>query len=215
MICCRHREDEIRVAWQKEKRAVKKHCVVSVACLALLCLFAWVLPEADWARTLISPTTQDEDFMAQALEQAHLAAQHGNYPFGAVLVKDGWVVARAENTAISDKTISHHAEINLIDKACRELGVQSLEGYTMYSSAEPCAMCSGAIVHFNVSTVVYGASQEYLRSLKPGYLGIGITDMKPLLERKKVEVRGPVLREAAEKILADYLKAEGARANRH
>jgi len=152
--------------------------------------------------------------MAQALEVARLAAQHGNRPFGAVLVKGGRVVARAENTVTSENRISHHAEIQLIDKAIRELGLKSLEGYSLYTSAEPCPMCSGAILLCNVSTVVYGAPQEYLHSLAPGYRGIGITDMQPLLRKKRVEVRGPVLREAAEKVLADCWEVEKAQGNR-
>ena len=151
---------------------------------------------------------QDEVFMAQALEMARVAAKHGNMPFGAVLVKDGRIVAQAENTVISDKAISGHAEIQLIDKAVRELGLKSLEGYTLYASAEPCPMCSGAILLCNVSTVVYGAPQEYLHTLAPGYREIGITDMKLLFEKRRVEVRGPVLREAAEKVLADYWQVE-------
>jgi len=157
---------------------------------------------------------QDEVFMAQALELARLAAQHGNRPFGAVLVKDGRVVAQAENTVISDNAISGHAEIQLIDKAVRELGLKSLEGYTVYASAEPCPMCSGAILLCNMSTVVYGAPQEYLHTLAPGYRGIGITELKPLLGKRRVEVRGPVLREAAEKVLAHYWQTEKAQAKR-
>lgn len=193
---------------------MKKHCVILFVCLLLLCLFAWIGSAADLTQNPMNPTTQDDVFMAQALELARLAAQHGNRPFGAVLVKDGRVVAQAENTVTSDNMISHHAEIQLIDKAVRELGVKSLEGYTLYTSAEPCSMCTGAILLYNVSTVVYGAPQEYLHTLSPGYRGIGITDIKPLLEKRIVEVRGPVLREAAEKILGDYRQAEKAQANR-
>ncbi len=121
-------------------------------------------------------------------------------------MKDGRVVARAENTTITDKRVSHHAEINLIDKAFRDLGVKSLEGYTLYASAEPCPMCSGAISLFKVSTVVYGAPQTYLDRLVPGYHEVGITKIVPI-GGQKVEVRGPVLPEVAEKILADFVKA--------
>ncbi len=193
---------------------MKKLSVILLICLSLLCPYARGGPAADRTQTPRDMATQDEFFMAQALELARLSVQHGNHPVGAVLVKDGQVVARAENTAITDNLVSHHDEINLIDKAWADLRVKSLEGYTLYVNVEPCFMCSGAIVISKVSTVVYGASQEFIESLVPGYRGMGITKIMSLV-RQGPELRGLVLREAAEKILTDYVAAEEAKRARH
>gem|GEM_PF-612183 len=147
---------------------------------------------------------QDEVFMAQALELARLAVKHGNHPFGAVLVKDGKVVASAENTVLTDKARSRHAELNLIDKALRDLEVKSLEGYTIYTSTEPCLTCGGAILLAKVSAVVYGAPHKFLAKLLPGYPDIGLAEMARLFGQV-ISVRGPVMREQSEKILSEFV----------
>jgi tRNA(Arg) A34 adenosine deaminase TadA len=148
--------------------------------------------------------SQDEFFMAKALEQARLAVQQGNHPVGCVLVKDGRLVASAQNTVITDKTITHHAEMNIINKVCRDLNLKSLEGFTLYSSCEPCPMCTGAMIFTKISAVVYGASQKYVATLVPGHSAVGIREITNLFD-KGPEVRGPVLKEENERLLLDYV----------
>jgi tRNA(adenine34) deaminase len=96
--------------------------------------------------------------MAQALEQARAAAAAGEVPVGAVLVKDGAVLAAAHNAprALSDPTA--HAEMLAIRAAAKVLGVERLEGCELWVTLEPCAMCAGAIAHARIGKLYYGAS---------------------------------------------------------
>ena len=98
----------------------------------------------------------DEHFMQMAIDESKL----GNYPYGAVLVKDNEVKFKAHNTVSNDPTA--HAEIELIRKATQELGTASLEGYTLYTSSESCPMCAAAEVWAHVDRVVFGASIQQL-----------------------------------------------------
>lgn len=91
-------------------------------------------------------TRQDEVFLRRAIELAQAAADHGNEPFGAVLVHNGEAVASSENQIYTNRDFTSHAELGLIQRFCRETGVTDLSGYTLYSSCEPCFMCSGAMV---------------------------------------------------------------------
>lgn len=159
---------------------------------------------SDVAPEFQNKLSQDEFFMQKALDQAKLAHEKGNHPIGCVLVKDGRVVNVGQNSVVTDGDITRHAEINLIAKACHDLNLKSLEGYTLYSSCEPCPMCSGAIIYYKVSAVVYGASQEFVASLLEGHGMIGIRHIASLLGHGP-EVRGPVLKEATEDYLSTIL----------
>ena len=101
-------------------------------------------------------SNRDEHFMRVAIEQSKL----GNYPYGAVLVKDNELKFKAHNTGNDDPTA--HAEINLIREATKALGTASLRGYTLYTSSESCPMCAAAEIWAGVSRVVYGASIQQL-----------------------------------------------------
>ncbi len=186
---------------------VRRSCIVYVSLLAALCVASINCPAYGQNQIPADERKRDEFFMATALELARSAVRHGNYPFGALLVKDDRIVVRAENTVFTDKRISHHAEINTIDKAFRDLKVKTLRGYTLYTSSEPCPMCSGLIFLTGISVVVYGAPQSYLVDLVPRYKEIGLTNMTKLPDQR-VEIRGPVLRKEAEKILKDFVEAE-------
>jgi tRNA(adenine34) deaminase len=104
--------------------------------------------------------------MARALEQARLAAIRGEVPVGAVLVRDGVLVAEGHNRTFLDSDPTAHAEAVVIRSAAREQGDFRLEGTTLYVTLEPCAMCSGALVLARVPRVVYGA-----RDPKAGMVG--------------------------------------------
>ena len=88
---------------------------------------------------------KDEVFMQEAIRLSKLAVLHGNEPFGAVLVKDGGIVYTNENQIMTQQDPTFHAEIGLIRRFCMETGQKDLRGYTLYSSCEPCFMCSGAM----------------------------------------------------------------------
>ena len=105
---------------------------------------------------------KDEDFMKIAIELSKKAVEHGNEPFGAVLVKDGEIVYTNENQIYSATDPTFHAEAGLIRRFCAETHITDLSEYTLYSSCEPCFMCSGALVWVKLGRLVYGASNNDL-----------------------------------------------------
>lgn len=98
-----------------------------------------------------------EKFLGQALKQAKKALAKDEVPIGAVIVKDGKVLARAYNKMEQTQQATAHAEILCIQKACKKLGSWRLDGCTLYSTLEPCPMCAGAIVNARIEMVVFGA----------------------------------------------------------
>ena len=99
----------------------------------------------------------DDDFMRLAMQQAHNAALMGEVPVGAVIVKNGVVLATGRNAPIENHDPTAHAEIAAIRAAAQVLGNYRLEGCTLYVTLEPCAMCSGAMLHARLARVVFGA----------------------------------------------------------
>ncbi len=110
----------------------------------------------------------DEIFMRQAIALAESAVAHGNEPFGAVLVKNGQVVFTNENQIYTMHDPTFHAEAGLIRRFCAETGICDLSDYTLYSSCEPCFMCSGALVWVKLGRLVYGASNSDLERILGG-----------------------------------------------
>ncbi len=98
----------------------------------------------------------DEEYMQLALKEARLAAEIGEIPIGAVLVVEGVVVAKAHNMREHWNDATAHAEIIVIQEACRKLGRWRLDNAVLYVTVEPCPMCSGAIVNSRIAKVVYG-----------------------------------------------------------
>jgi tRNA(adenine34) deaminase len=99
----------------------------------------------------------DQQFMALAIEQANCAALAGEVPVGAVLVRNGQVLAKAFNQPIGLHDPSAHAEMQVLRAAGQVEGNYRLPGTTLYVTLEPCAMCAGAMLHARVERVVYGA----------------------------------------------------------
>jgi len=100
---------------------------------------------------------EDEKWMRIALEQAKKANDEGEVPVGAILVKNGIIVARAHNQPITKNDATAHAEIQLLRAAGEKLKNYRLIGTSIYVTLEPCAMCLGAIMHARVEKIVFGA----------------------------------------------------------
>ena len=100
------------------------------------------------------------DYMRIALEEARLAAAEGEIPVGAVIVKDGEVIAAAHNRRENDHDPTAHAELLAMREAALALGDWRLRGCTLYVTLEPCPMCAGAMVMSQLSECVYGAADD-------------------------------------------------------
>jgi tRNA(adenine34) deaminase len=140
--------------------------------------------------------------MAAALAQAEAAAEAGEVPVGAVVVKDGQIIARAHNAprALNDPTA--HAEMQAIRQAAQILGDERLEQCELWVTLEPCAMCAGAIVHARIARVYYGASDPKGGAVEQG---ARVFDQPQCLHRPEVYA-GLGAGEAAE-LLRDFFRA--------
>ena len=150
---------------------------------------------------LASLTPQDERLLVAAIGLAERARRNGNHPFGALLAApSGDVLSEAENTVVTKGDVTGHAELNLVSKACRALTADQLATATLYTSTEPCAMCSGAIYWSRIPRVVYALGEDELAVLAGG----GGESILQLPSRQvfaagapTVEVSGPHLHDAA------------------
>ncbi len=139
-----------------------------------------------------------EVFLKRAIELSRQAVAHGNHPFGALLVRDGEIVMEAENTVESEVDITGHAELNLVRQAFHELGKEVVQECTLYTSTEPCAMCTGAIYWAGIPRVVFACSEKRLGEIADGSLSLPCREVFARGVRP-VEVAGPILEnEAAE-----------------
>ncbi|MBI3935763.1 MAG: tRNA adenosine(34) deaminase TadA [Betaproteobacteria bacterium] len=143
-----------------------------------------------------------ELFMHEALVLAREAAQRGEVPVGAVVVKDGAVIGRGCNQPMSASDPTAHAEIVALRDAARTIGNYRLSGCDLYVTLEPCAMCSGAILHARVARVVYGA-----RDPKTGACG-SVIDLfsEPRLNHQTAVEGGLLARECGE-LLEEFFAA--------
>lgn len=144
----------------------------------------------------------DDVFLRRAFEVARRARDHGNHPFGAILVgAAGEVLLEAENGYLPDRDMTAHAERLLATRASRAFRPDFLAGCTLYSSAEPCAMCAAAAYWAGVGRVVYGLSEKRLRTLTGNHAENPTLDL-PCREvfasgQRRVEVVGPLLEDEA------------------
>jgi tRNA(Arg) A34 adenosine deaminase TadA len=147
----------------------------------------------------------DADHLRRAIELAHEARERGNAPFGAVLVgEDGRTLAEGQNTVNTERDVTGHAETNLVREAYRLHDADTLASSTLYASAEPCAMCSGAIFWAGVGRVVYGLSAGRIYEMFPPdeahpVLRLPCRDVLAAGTRR-TEVIGPRLEEEAERV---------------
>lgn len=144
----------------------------------------------------------DAVFLRRAFDVARRARTHGNHPFGAVLVGPGGeVLLEAENGYLPDRDMTAHAERLLATQASRAHRPDFLARCTLYSSAEPCAMCAAAAYWAGVGRVVYGLSEKRLRTLTGNHAENPTLDL-PCREvfasgQRRVEVVGPLLEDEA------------------
>jgi len=147
------------------------------------------------------PEPGDVLWMARALERARQARVRGEVPVGAVLVRDGLLLAEGFNRTIEWSDPTAHAEVVAIREAARRIGDWRLVGTTLYVTLEPCAQCAGALVLARVDRVVYGAGDP-----KAGMVGsLGNLVQEPRLNHR-ARVTSGVLAEASSELLWSFFR---------
>lgn len=142
----------------------------------------------------------DKKFMQLAISEAKKAAAENEVPVGAVIVKDGVVLAAAHNMREQKQNALSHAEIEAINSACKNLGSWRLDGCEMYVTLEPCPMCTGAIINARIKTVIFGAFDKNAGCMDSV---INLCDY-PL--GHKVEVYAGICEDECQKILQDFFE---------
>lgn len=122
-------------------------------------------------------TNKDELFMRKAIDLAKQARKEGNEPFGAILVKDDEIVMVGENKINTFCDPTHHAEIGLIRRYCSENNIFDLREYTLYTSCEPCVMCSGAMVWANLGRLVFSVTHDQLAEIAGSNIMISCSEV--------------------------------------
>ena len=144
---------------------------------------------------------EDETFMREALAEAAIAAAKGEVPVGAVIVRNGEIIARAHNERETKHDASAHAELSAIRAACAALGGWRLTGCTLYVTLEPCPMCAGAIVNARVPRVVYG-----VKDAKAGAMG-SLLDVRSYPLNHKPQTDSGILETECREILRTFFEA--------
>jgi tRNA(adenine34) deaminase len=147
----------------------------------------------------VSFDTFDGIYMKQAIAQAHNAWALGEVPVGAVLVKDGKVIATGFNQPIGNHDPSAHAEMMAIRQAATLLENYRLPGCELYVTLEPCAMCAGAILHSRISRLVFGAPDP-----KTGAVGSVVNLFTEPKLNHQTEVVGGVMADACGRVLKEF-----------
>jgi tRNA(Arg) A34 adenosine deaminase TadA len=159
----------------------------------------------------LSGSKLDEHFLRRSFEIARRAVTHGNHPFGAILVDQHRnVLIEAENGYMPAHDGTAHAERLLATQACTTLSPDTLRQATLYSSAEPCAMCAGAIYWAGIGRLVYGLSEHRLRAVTGNHPENPTLDLpcRKVFEngQRPTEVVGPMLEDEAEAVHAGAWK---------
>lgn len=157
----------------------------------------------------LNPSERDEDFLRRSFEVARRAIAHGNHPFGAVLVDQNHnLLLEAENGYMPGHDRTAHAERLLATQACTTLSPDIIKHATLYSSAEPCAMCAGAIYWAGIGRLVYGLSEHRLRGVTGNHPENPTLDLpcRKVFEsgQRATEVVGPLLEDEAEALHAGF-----------
>ena len=144
----------------------------------------------------------DEKWMTIAIQEALKAEAEGEVPIGAVLVKDGFLIAQAHNQPISTSDATAHAEIQLLRAAGKELQNYRLTGTNLYVTLEPCAMCFGAMMHARIERIIYGAYDQ-----KTGVCGSceDLRDANCFMH--EINITGGVLENECSQLLQSFFKS--------
>lgn len=150
----------------------------------------------------------DEHYMKLALKEALKAKDKDEVPVGAIIVKNGKILAKGHNLRESSFDPTSHAEINAIRKACKKRKSWRLEGSTIYVTVEPCSMCAGTILWARIDRVVFGA-----KDLKGGALGttFNLYEMPSLNHYPKVT--GGILEKECSELISSFFKNKRAKKN--
>lgn len=143
----------------------------------------------------------DAAWMEWALEQAALAAQAGEVPVGALVIKDGQIIGRGHNRNLLDNDPTAHAEIVALREAAARMKNHRLPGCVMFATIEPCSMCAGALIHSRIARLVYGAAD-----IKAGAAGSTLEVLNHPLLNHKMEVTGGVLADRCSEIIQDFFR---------
>ena len=165
--------------------ANRRSFIVGLACTA-------ILPMPANAQLAGAPTAEDVTFMPMAIEEARLA----DFPFGAVIVRDGAVIARGRNLARTNQDPTAHGEMDAIRKCLAEHGPAALRGSTLYTSGEPCVMCMGAILWCHVGRLVFAASVTQLAT-KIDQIMLSSADVAAKTPFAPIAITGGVLADEA------------------
>ncbi|MCG3120504.1 MAG: tRNA-specific adenosine deaminase [bacterium] len=153
----------------------------------------------------------DRQHLKTAIRVSQQARDHGNHPFGAILVDDnGVVIMEVENTVLTERDCTGHAETNLVRMASSRFAEKNLAKCTLYASTEPCAMCAAAIFWSGVGRLVYALSQGQLHQIIGASAGdyFLFLNCREVLSKgsRPVEVLGPFLENEAKKVHEGYWK---------
>jgi tRNA(adenine34) deaminase len=145
---------------------------------------------------------KDREYMLAALEQARTAAEEGEIPVGAVLVKDGKILACTHNRREATGNPMDHAEVLALQEGSAHLGSWRLEGATLYVTLEPCPMCAGALVQARVGRLVFGA-----RDLKLGAAGSRYNLVSDETIHHRMDITEGILEEECQDLLRKFFEA--------
>lgn len=152
----------------------------------------------------LAPVNQDEYWMRLALEQAEQAFAAGEVPIGAVLVREGELIAAAYNRTLSDCDPSAHSEILVLRAAAKRTGNHRLGGARLYVSVEPCIMCMGVLIQARVAALIFGAYND-----KGGACGSAFDlSREPALNHHLHEVKGGVLADESRALMQRFFAAK-------
>lgn len=141
-----------------------------------------------------------KEFMYEALSLAKEAAKQGEVPVGAVIVKDGKIIARGKNERESKQNALSHAEIEAINNACKALGSWRLDDCEMYVTLEPCPMCAGAIINSRIKTLVFGAFDSKAGSID------SVINLCDYPYNHKPEIYGGICEDECLQVLKEFFK---------
>jgi tRNA(adenine34) deaminase len=147
------------------------------------------------------PSQDDAAWMELALEQAALAAQAGEVPVGALVIKDGEIIGRGHNRNLLDNDPTAHAEIVALRQAAARVGNHRLSGCILFSTIEPCSMCAGALIHARITRLVYGAAD-----VKAGAAGSVLAVLNHPRLNHQMEITSGILSERCSAIIQDFFR---------